>query len=397
MTDLVVPTLGESITEAIIGKWLIAVGEHVQQDEPVVDLETDKITIQVTAPCSGALTLQNYAEGDTVNVGDIIGALDETQKGTVPAQAESTAAASAPAAAPAPTPAPQPAKAKTVEAASSAPLPARDSSGNVISPAGRQAIRQGKAKAPVAATGTTLTPAVSGERPAEVIVPMSPLRRRIAERLILAQHSTASLTTFNEVDMSAIIAMRKEYKDDFLETHGIKLGFMSFAVKASVEALKLFPGVNAEIRDTAIVYKNVYDLGIAVGTPKGLVVPVIRDCDKMNFADVEQSIIDIAMEARSNKLVLSDLLGGTFTITNGGIYGSMMSTPLLNFPQTGILGLHNIVKRPIVGEGDKIEVRPMMYLALTYDHRVVDGKEAVQFLVAVKERMENPSRLLFGV
>ncbi len=397
MTDLVVPTLGESITEAIIGKWLIAVGEHVQQDEPVVDLETDKITIQVTAPCSGALTLQNYAEGDTVNVGDIIGALDETQKGTTPAQAESTAAPAPVAPAPAPAPTPQPAKAKAVDTASSAPLPVRDSSGNVISPSGRQAIRQGKAKAPVAATGTTLIPAVSGERPVDVIVPMSPLRRRIAERLILAQHSTASLTTFNEVDMSAIIAMRKEYKDDFLETHGIKLGFMSFAVKASVEALKLFPGVNAEIRDTAIVYKNVYDLGIAVGTAKGLVVPVIRDCDKMSFADVEQGIIDMAMKARSNKLVLSDLLGGTFTITNGGIYGSMMSTPLLNFPQTGILGLHNIVKRPVVGEGDKIEVRPMMYLALTYDHRVVDGKEAVQFLVAVKERMENPSRLLFGV
>ncbi len=399
MTDLVVPTLGESITEAIIGKWLIAVGEHVEQDEPVVDLETDKITIQVTAPCSGALTLQNYAEGDTVNVGDIIGALDETQKGTTPAQAEAAPAVAAQAVAPAPTPTParQPAKAQAVDTASSAPLPVRDGTGNVISPAGRQAIRQGKAKAPTAATGTTLTPALSGERPAEVIVPMSPLRRRIAERLVLAQHSTASLTTFNEVDMSAIIAMRKEYKDDFLETHGIKLGFMSFAVKASVEALKLFPGVNAEIRDTAIVYKNVYDLGIAVGTAKGLVVPVIRDCDKMSFADVEQGIIDMAMKARSNKLVLSDLLGGTFTITNGGIYGSMMSTPLLNFPQSGILGLHNIVKRPVVGDGDKIEVRPMMYLALTYDHRVVDGKEAVQFLVAVKERMENPSRLLFGV
>jgi 2-oxoglutarate dehydrogenase E2 component (dihydrolipoamide succinyltransferase) len=230
----------------------------------------------------------------------------------------------------------------------------------------------------------------------EEIIPMSPLRRRIAERLVQSQQSTASLTTFNEVDMSGIIEMRRIYKEDFLAKHGVKLGFMSFAVKASVEALKLFPGVNAEVRDTAIVYKKQYDLGIAVGTERGLVVPVLRSCDSLGFADIEQGIVDMAVKARTNKLVLDDLLGGTFTITNGGIYGSMMSTPLLNFPQTGILGLHNIIKRP-VAVGNDIAVRPMMYLALTYDHRVVDGKEAVQFLVAVKDRMENPQRLLFGV
>lgn len=225
---------------------------------------------------------------------------------------------------------------------------------------------------------------------------MSPLRRRIAERLVQAQQSSASLTTFNEVDMTAIMELRSLYKDEFLAKHGVKLGFMSFAVKAAVESLKLFPGVNAEVRDAAIVYKKFYDIGIAVGTERGLVVPVLRTCDARSFAEIEQGIIEMAQKARNNKLVLDDLTGGTFTITNGGIYGSMMSTPLLNFPQTGILGLHNIVNRP-VAVGKEVQIRPMMYLALTYDHRVVDGQEAVQFLVAVKERMENPQRLLFNV
>jgi 2-oxoglutarate dehydrogenase E2 component (dihydrolipoamide succinyltransferase) len=383
MTDLVIPTLGESITEAVIGKWLVAVGEHVGADEPVLDLETDKITIQLPAPASGALTEQKYAVGDTVQVGDIVGLIDPSIAGEVaePASADEPA--------------------KEVQAqgkaapSKTADLPTRDESGRVLSPAQRRLIREGKSPAPV--TLARSTPAVQVVKEVkEEIVPMSPLRRRIAERLVQAQQSSASLTTFNEVDMSGIIEMRKIYKEDFLAKHGVKLGFMSFAVKASVEALKLFPGVNAEVRDTAIVYKKQYDLGIAVGTERGLVVPVLRQCDALGFAAIEQGIVDLAVKARTNKLVLDDLLGGTFTITNGGIYGSMMSTPLLNFPQTGILGLHNIVKRPIA-IGEAMEIRPMMYLALTYDHRVVDGKEAVQFLVAVKERMENPQRLLFGV
>lgn len=383
MTDLVVPTLGESITEAVIGKWLVAVGEHVGADEPVLDLETDKITIQLPAPASGALTEQKYSVGDTVQVGDIVGLIDPSIAGEVSEKATND----------------EPAKEAQAEGkaapSGAAKLPTRDESGRVLSPAQRRLIREGKAPAPV--TLARAAPAVQVVKEVqEEIVPMSPLRRRIAERLVQAQQSTASLTTFNEVDMSGIIEMRKIYKEDFLAKHGVKLGFMSFAVKASVEALKLFPGVNAEVRDTAIVYKKQYDLGIAVGTDRGLVVPVLRECDALGFADIEQGIVDMAVKARSNKLVLDDLLGGTFTITNGGIYGSMMSTPLLNFPQTGILGLHNIVKRPIV-VGDGMEIRPMMYLALTYDHRVVDGKEAVQFLVAVKERMENPQRLLFGV
>lgn len=392
MTDLVVPTLGESITEAVIGKWLVAVGEHVGADEPVVDLETDKITIQLPAPAAGALTEQKYAVGDTVQVGDIVGLIDSSVKAAAPA-ADAAPAASEPAPAKASATAKAPA-AKAKEATPAQP-PSRDGTGRVLSPAQRRLVRDGKAP-----TAITLTPAkpvaTVVKEVREEIVPMSPLRRRIAERLVQAQQSSASLTTFNEVDMSGIIEMRRIYKEEFLAKHGVKLGFMSFAVKASVEGLKMFPGVNAEVRDTAIVYKKQYDLGIAVGTERGLVVPVLRNCDTLGFADVEQGIVDMAVKARTNKLVLDDLLGGTFTITNGGIYGSMMSTPLLNFPQTGILGLHNIIKRP-VAIGDEVVIRPMMNLALTYDHRVVDGKEAVQFLVAVKERMENPQRMLFGV
>jgi 2-oxoglutarate dehydrogenase E2 component (dihydrolipoamide succinyltransferase) len=383
MTDLVVPTLGESITEAVIGKWLVKVGEHVGADEPVVDLETDKITIQLPSPAAGALTEQKYAVGDTVQVGDIVGMIDPSVEGTAPAAAESKAETGK-------------ATEDSSPAATPQSLPERDDAGRVLSPAQRRLIREGKAPAPVVAAPAVPVVHPPQKESFEEVVPMSPLRRRIAERLVQAQQSSASLTTFNEVDMSGIIEMRKIYKEDFLAKHGVKLGFMSFAVKASVEALKLFPGVNAEVRDTAIVYKKRYDLGIAVGTDRGLVVPVLRSCDSLGFADIEQGIVDLATKARSNKLVLDDLLNGTFTITNGGIYGSMMSTPLLNFPQTGILGLHNIVKRPVV-VGTEMSVRPMMYIALTYDHRVVDGKEAVQFLVAVKERMENPQRLLFGV
>ncbi len=381
MKDLVVPSLGESITEAVIGKWLVPVGGHAIADEPVVDLETDKITVQMPSPVSGALFEQKYSVGDTVRVGDVIGQVDETAEGV-----KTTAAATTD---PKPVATPEAAPAPAISKA----VPSRDAGGRVLSPAQRKAIREGKAQAPSTIAAPPPAPVV---KQAEQIVPMSPLRRRIAERLVLAQQSSASLTTFNEVDMSAIMEMRKLYKEEFLETHSVKLGFMSFAVKAAVEGLKLFPGLNAELRDLAIVYKKNYDLGIAVGTAKGLVVPVLRACEERGFAEVEQGIIDLAVRARTNKLVLDDLLGGTFTITNGGVYGSMMSTPLLNFPQTGILGLHNIVKRAVV-IGDRVEVRPMMYLALTYDHRVVDGKEAVQFLVAVKQRMENPQRLLFGV
>jgi len=408
MADLKVPALGESITEAVIGKWLKQVGEHVEADEPVVDLETDKITMQIPAPEAGALAEQRFAEGDTVKVGDVVGSIDEKARGS--------AKASAPAAAPAPSaPAPAPATdasrqvqsmprltvPSTPVAPAAPPAPERGPDGRRLSPSERREFREGLWKptpapaAPRPATPTAVsTPLAAGPR--EEIKPMSPLRKRIAERLVQAQHETASLTTFNEVDMSHVMALRARFQDDFVARYGIKLGFMSFFVKAAEAALKLFPGLNAEVRDDAIVYKKHYDIGIAVGTPKGLVVPVLRGAEHLGFAEIEQGIADLAIKARDGKLALDDLVGATFTITNGGIYGSMMSTPLLNYPQTGILGMHNIVKRPMV-VGDAIVVRPMMYIALTYDHRVVDGREAVQFLVAIKDRIEDPERLMFGV
>ncbi|MBT8494692.1 MAG: 2-oxoglutarate dehydrogenase complex dihydrolipoyllysine-residue succinyltransferase [Deltaproteobacteria bacterium] len=399
MVELKVPALGESITEAVIGKWLKNVGEHVEADEPVVDLETDKITMQIPAPQAGALTEQRFSEGDTVKVGDIVGRIDDSAKATA-------AAASAPAkaepAAPAETPAADSAREVqemprlTMPSTPMANVPERGPDGRRLSPSERRDYREGVWSPPKSAASSPAPAAERAHAPREVTEQMSPLRKRIAERLVQAQHETASLTTFNEVDMTEVMNLRKRFKDDFLEEHGVKLGFMSFFVKATVAALKLFPGLNAEIREDSIVYKHHYDIGIAVGTPKGLVVPVLRNGDHRDFAGVEQGIIDLAAKARDAKLTLDDLVGATFTITNGGIYGSMMSTPLLNYPQTGILGMHNIVKRPMVVD-DQIQVRPMMYVALTYDHRVVDGREAVQFLVAIKERIENPDRLLIGV
>jgi len=395
MADLVVPALGESITEAIVGRWLKGIGDHVEADEPVVDLETDKITVQLPAPAAGALTEQRFAEGDTVQVGDVVGHIDTAVQGTsasgngaaaeaIPAQVKPQQVASAPAKKP-----------QSTVASTSRP-PERDGTGRPLSPSMRRAYREGD---PVAVSAEPRPAPASVPQPSrkrEEIVPMSPLRKRIAERLVQAQQSSASLTTFNEVDMSYVMALRSKYKAQFLDTHGVKLGFMSFFVKATVAALQRFPGLNAELRDDAIVYKKHYDIGIAVGTKRGLVVPVLRDCEQRSFAEVEQGIVELAVKARDTKLVLDDLLGGTFTITNGGVFGSMMSTPLLNFPQTGILGMHNIVKRPVV-VGDSVEVRPIMYIAATYDHRVVDGSEAVQFLVALKERVEQPDRLLFGL
>jgi 2-oxoglutarate dehydrogenase E2 component (dihydrolipoamide succinyltransferase) len=404
MADLVVPPLGESITEAVIGKWLKNPGDAVEADEPVVDLETDKITVQLPAPQAGKLLDQRYAEGDTVHVGDVVGAIGAAEAGDAPAKPKAGAK-----------PDFEPALAEPAAASEPAPAEPRPPAGNGaagaarLTPAQRRAHREGRiaegrspapprqapsAPPPAPAQARQAPAAEPGER--EEVVRMSPLRKRIAQRLVEAQQATASLTTFNEVDMSAVMALRKRYQDQFVAEHGIKLGFMSFFVKAAVEALKKFPGINAEVRDESIVYKKYYDLGIAVSSERGLIVPVLREADRLGFADIEQGIADLATAARDNKLVLDDLMGATFTITNGGIFGSMLSTPLLNFPQTGILGMHNIVERPIA-VGGKVEVRPVMYIALTYDHRVVDGKEAVQFLVAIKERIEQPERLLFSI
>jgi 2-oxoglutarate dehydrogenase E2 component (dihydrolipoamide succinyltransferase) len=426
MADLVVPQLGESITEAVIAKWLKNVGEAVAIDEPVAELETDKITVQLPSPVAGALADIKAQVGATVKVGDVIGSVDAGQAGKA-----------APAATANPTPPPLssnapptatnapvqqpivPAQAKSATQPQTTPppqatgqAPARASGGNgqamdkdallKLSPSQRAHAREvgqlprAQAGAPSSGGGASLDDRLRNVDPRDEVVPMSPLRKRVAERLVQAQHESASLTTFNEVDMTAIMELRAKYKESFEKAHGVKLGFMSFFVKACVAAAKAWPGVNAEVIGGSIVYKKHYDYGIAVSAPKGLVVPVLRDCDTLSFAGVEKGIGALAEKARSGKLGLDDLSGGTFSITNGGIYGSMMSTPLLNYPQTGILGMHNIVKRAVV-IGDEVKVRPMMYVALSYDHRVVDGREAVSFLVAVKDRLEAPDRLMFEV
>jgi 2-oxoglutarate dehydrogenase E2 component (dihydrolipoamide succinyltransferase) len=415
MADLVVPQLGESITEAVIAKWRKNVGDAVAANDIVVDLETDKVTVELPAPVAGALTEQRFPVGATVKVGDIVGAIDQSAKG-----------ATAPAAAPAEKPAPSPSKsaapangaAAQVQVAPSRagtekgppppppqaqPAPTKGDGGLDkealldLPPSQRRLARErgelpaaGGAPAPAAAKPAQPSGPID---PRDEVVPMTTLRKRIAERLVQAQHESASLTTFNEVDMTAVMELRAKYKDTFEKQHGVKLGFMSFFVKACVAAAKAWPGVNAEIRGDSIIYKKHYDFGIAVSTPRGLVVPVLRDCDKRSFAEIEKGIVELAEKARNGKLAIDDLLGGTFSITNGGIYGSMMSTPLLNYPQTGILGMHNIVKRAVVVD-DAVVAKPMMYVALSYDHRVVDGREAVSFLVAVKERLEAPDRML---
>jgi 2-oxoglutarate dehydrogenase E2 component (dihydrolipoamide succinyltransferase) len=427
MADLVVPALGESITEAVVSIWLKQVGDAVAADEPVAELETDKVTVQLPSPVAGVLAEQKVAVGATVRVGDVIGSVEpgaakaaapaQPAKATAPAQSAKAAASAqpVPVAAAAPVVASSAAAATAASApATAAAAPGRPRNGDGLdkaallrlTPSQRAAAREigtipqhGAPVAPpavAAPAGPRVEDRLAQVDPRDEVVPMSPLRRRVAERLVQAQHEAASLTTFNEVDMTAVIELRARYKDSFEKAHGVKLGFMSFFVKACVAACKAFPGLNAEVIGGSIVYKKHYDFGIAVSAPKGLVVPVLRDCDALSFAGVEQGIGTLADRARTGKLSLPELSGGTFSITNGGIYGSMMSTPLLNYPQTGILGMHNIVKRAMV-VGDDIKVRPMMYVALSYDHRVVDGREAVSFLVAVKERLEAPDRMLLEV
>jgi 2-oxoglutarate dehydrogenase E2 component (dihydrolipoamide succinyltransferase) len=405
MANIEVPTLGESISEAIIAKWLKQPGEAVAVDEPVVELETDKVTVEVPSPVAGVLGEQLAGEGDTVNVGDRIATI--TEGAGAQAQAEAEVDAKAVAAAPKPTPAPAPAPAPAAAPGQAAAMPA----------ARAEATRTGVALDGVAGTGrggrilkedvqrAAAAPPARVEQPAAPSRPagervervrMRPLRKTIAARLVEAQQTAAILTTFNEVDMSAVMQMRNAFKQDFVDAHGVKLGFMSFFVKAAVSALQAFPSVNAEIAGDEILYKRYYNIGVAVGGGKGLVVPVVRDAETLGFAAIEQEIGRLAGLARDNKLTLSDLEDGTFTISNGGIYGSMLSTPILNTPQTGILGLHNIVERPVAVAG-KVEIRPIMYLALSYDHRLVDGREAVQFLIHIKRVIEDPRRLLLEV
>jgi 2-oxoglutarate dehydrogenase E2 component (dihydrolipoamide succinyltransferase) len=411
--EIRVPTLGESISEATVGKWFKKAGEAVRADEPLVELETDKVTLEVNAPGAGVLSEITAETGETVAIGALLG-----QVSGGPAAAQAAAPPSAPPRA-APAPAPSAAPATAMPPAPSAAKIAAENKIDLDSVAGsgkRGQVLKGDALAAAAAAASAPAPAVArapAPAPSPVSVPpprvstpddgtreervrMTKLRQTIARRLKDAQNTAAMLTTFNEVDMTEVMALRARYKDAFEKKHGAKLGFMGFFVKACVQALKEIPAVNAEIDGADLVYKNYYHIGIAVGTDKGLIVPVVRDCDKLSIAEIEKSIADLGKRARDGQLKLEELQGGTFTITNGGIYGSLMSTPILNAPQSGILGMHKIQERPVAVAG-KIEIRPMMYLALSYDHRVVDGKEAVTFLVRVKEELEDPARLVLDL
>ncbi len=397
-TEIKVPALGESVTEATVAKWFKQPGEAVTVDEPMVELETDKVTVEVPAPASGALVSIAVTEGSDVEVGAVLGVIDEGATGTVAAEPapepakkeEAPAPAPAPAAKPAPAPAPAAKKAAPTSPSARKVMAEKGVDATSVAgtgPAGRitkqDAVNSGAAQYP---------PRLDGPR--EERVPMTRLRKRIAERLKEAQDNAAMLTTFNEVDMGAVMEMRKNFQESFQKRHGVKLGFMSFFAKACVTALREFPAVNAEIDGGDIIYKNYYDIGIAVGTGQGLVVPVVRDCDALNFAEIEQTINDFGARAREGRLTMDELTGGTFTITNGGVFGSLLSTPILNAPQPGILGMHKIQQRPMVMADGSIEARPMMYLAMSYDHRIVDGREAVSFLVRVKECIENPERIM---
>jgi len=402
-TDIKVPTLGESVSEATVAKWFKQVGDSVAADESLVELETDKVTIEVPAPAAGVLSAISAKVGETVNVGAVLGEIGAGSGAPAKKpEAKAEAAAPAPTVAPKPQagPAPiQPATKGDIASPAAAKLIAENNLSSVAGSGKDGRVTKGDVLQTLAAppAAAPAPRAARAEDPREERVRMTRLRKRIAERLKEAQNTAAMLTTFNEVDMTALNAARALYKDGFEKKHGVKLGFMSFFVKACVTALKEWPAVNAEIDGDDLVYKNFYDIGVAVGTPNGLVVPVVRDCDKLSFAEVEKTIGDYGKKARDGKLSMDDMTGGTFTISNGGVYGSLMSTPILNPPQSGILGMHKTQLRPVVMPDGKIEARPMMYLALSYDHRVIDGREAVSFLVRVKECIEDPQRILLDM
>ncbi len=411
MTEIRVPTLGESVTEATIGRWFKKAGDAVAVDEPLVELETDKVTIEVPAPSAGVLGEISAKDGDTVAVGALLGQINDGAAGAAakpaatPAKAAAApppaAAAAAPKALPADAPlAPSVRKLSAESGIDASTVPGSGKDGRVTKGDMLAAIEKAaSAPTPVnqpAASVQVRAPSPADDAAREERVKMTRLRQTIARRLKDVQNTAAMLTTFNEVDMTHIMAMRAQYKDVFEKKHGSKLGFMGFFTKACVQALKDIPAVNAEIDGTDLIYKNYYHIGVAVGTDKGLVVPVVRDCDQKSIAEIEKAIADYGRRARDGQLKIDEMQGGTFTITNGGIYGSLMSTPILNAPQSGILGMHKIQERPMA-IGGKVEVRPMMYLALSYDHRVIDGKEAVTFLVRVKESLEDPARLVLDL
>ncbi|KAB2681594.1 MULTISPECIES: 2-oxoglutarate dehydrogenase complex dihydrolipoyllysine-residue succinyltransferase [Brucella/Ochrobactrum group] len=406
-TEIRVPTLGESVTEATIGKWFKKVGDAVAADEPLVELETDKVTVEVPAAAAGVLAEITAKEGDTVEVNALLGQIstDGAAVAAAPAakkeEAKPAAAAPAPVASassgPAMQPAPAAAKLLSENNLSADQVEGSGKRGQVLKGDVLDAIAKGVSAAPAPVAAAAARPASSADDASrEERVKMTRLRQTIAKRLKDAQNTAAMLTTYNEVDMSAVMELRTKYKDIFEKKHGVKLGFMGFFTKAVTHALKEIPAVNAEIDGTDIIYKNFAHVGMAVGTDKGLVVPVIRDADSMSIAEIEKELGRLAKAARDGSLSMADMQGGTFTITNGGVYGSLMSSPILNAPQSGILGMHKIQERPVV-VGGQIVIRPMMYLALSYDHRIVDGKEAVTFLVRVKESLEDPERLVLDL
>jgi 2-oxoglutarate dehydrogenase E2 component (dihydrolipoamide succinyltransferase) len=435
-TEIRVPTLGESVTEATIGRWFKKPGEPVKADEPVVELETDKVTLEVPAPAAGVLGQIEAKDGDTVGVGALLGSIEAGDGAAAKESPKEPAKTEAKAAEPAKAEEPKPVKddANETKPRDPAKNDAKKANGGAPGDAGlapsvrRIAEETGVDPSGVKGSGkdgrvtkgdmlqaseggaqAKASEAPASQAPARVRAPSSPddasreervrmtkLRQTIARRLKDAQNTAAMLTTFNEVDMTEVMALRTRYKDVFEKKHGAKLGFMGFFVKAVIQALKDIPSVNAEIDGTDLVFKNYYHVGIAVGTERGLVVPVVRDADAKGLAEIEKTIADFGRRARDGKLGIEEMQGGTFTITNGGIYGSLMSTPILNAPQSGILGMHKIQERPMA-IGGKVEIRPMMYLALSYDHRIVDGKEAVTFLVRVKESLEDPARLVMDL
>jgi 2-oxoglutarate dehydrogenase E2 component (dihydrolipoamide succinyltransferase) len=412
MTDIIVPAMGESITEGTISKWVVKVGDSVQQGDLLLELETDKVNLEISAEQDGVIAEILSQEGDTVRIGEAVGRIG------------AAGASAAPAAAPAPVAAAPAAPVATPAAAPAAIAPSVDASSTLASPAARKLARekgidlsavaardpigrihssdvQSAGSAPAAAPKAAPAPSAPIDKPSsanankpEERKRMSRRRLTIAKRLVEAQQTAAMLTTFNEVDMTAILEIRKRRKDSFKEKHDVGLGFMSFFTKAVVGALKAFPHLNAEINGEDIIVKKYYDIGIAVSAKEGLVVPVLREADRLGFAEIERTIVQLAGKARNNTLELSELQGGTFTITNGGVFGSLLSTPILNAPQVGILGMHKIQLRPVAIDATKMENRPMMYIALSYDHRIVDGAEAVQFLVKIKEMLEDPETLL---
>lgn len=402
-TEIRVPTLGESVSEATVGTWFKKVGDTVKADEPLVELETDKVTVEVPAPASGVLTEIVAQNGETVGLGALLGQIAEGAAGSAgaaapaPAPAPVAAAAPAPAAASSMPAAPAAAKLAADNNISTADVDGSGKRGQVLKGDVIAAIAKGvSAPAPAAVPAAPRPASSADDAPREERVKMTRLRQTIAKRLKDAQNTAAMLTTYNEVDMKAVMDLRNRYKDIFEKKHGVKLGFMGFFTKAVTHALKELPAVNAEIDGTDIIYKNYCHVGVAVGTDKGLVVPVVRDADQMSIAEIEKEIGRLGKAARDGQLSMADMQGGTFTISNGGVYGSLMSSPILNAPQSGILGMHKIQDRPVV-VGGQIVIRPMMYLALSYDHRIVDGKEAVTFLVRVKESLEDPERLVLDL